>query len=212
MMPSAATVCRCPFPSLAAEPGPETDAQIIKEPIIALASAVFSVCVAALVFGVLFANKIDEGWKVAGMFVGTYTGGSSNLTAIAVGLDASKNTIASANAADYVVGIPTLILMFATPALYKSSKWLKKLWPYEMSESELLGDGNHEELMTSKEWSIQEIAWLLAIGFGTVWAATSISSMVFGEGFRSARPHPAHHHLLHHPGTGAGCPQAARQF
>lgn len=49
------------------------------------------------------------------MFVGTYTGGSSNLTAIAVGLDASKNTIASANAADYVVGIPTLILMFATP-------------------------------------------------------------------------------------------------
>lgn len=120
------------------------------------------------------------------MFVGTYTGGSSNLTAIAVGLDASKNTIASANAADYVVGIPTLILMFATPALYKSSKWLKKLWPYEMSESELLGDGNHEELMTSKEWSIQEIAWLLAIGFGTVWAATSISSMVFGEGFRSA--------------------------
>ena len=120
------------------------------------------------------------------MFVGTYTGGSSNLTAIAVGLDASKNTIASANAADYVVGIPTLILMFATPALYKSSKWLKKLWPYEMSESELLGDGNHEELMASKEWSIQEIACLLAIGFGTVWAATSISSMVFGEGFRSA--------------------------
>ena len=160
--------------------------KLSKEPIIALASAIFSVCVAALVFGVLFANKIDEGWKVAGMFVGTYTGGSSNLTAIAVGLDASKNTIASANAADYVVGIPTLILMFATPALYKSSKWLKKLWPYDMSESELLGDGNHEELMTSKEWSIQEIAWLLAIGFGTVWAATSISSMVFGEGFRSA--------------------------
>ena len=87
---------------------------------------------------------------------------------------------------DYVVGIPTLILMFATPALYKSSKWLKKLWPYEMSEPELLGDGDHEELMASKEWSIQEIAWLLAIGFGTVWAATSISSMVFGEGFRSA--------------------------
>ena len=58
--------------------------KLSKEPVIALASAIFSVCVAALVFGVLFANKIDEGWKVAGMFVGTYTGGSSNLTAIAV--------------------------------------------------------------------------------------------------------------------------------
>ena len=137
--------------------------KLSKEPVIALASAVFSVCVAALVFGVLFAGKIDEGWKVAGMFVGTYTGGSSNLTAIAVGLEASKTTIASANAADYVVGIPTLILMFAAPALYKNSKRLKKLWPYEMSEPELLGDGDHEELMASKEWSIQEIAWLQSI-------------------------------------------------
>ena len=56
--------------------------------IIALASAAVSVCLMAFVFGVLFASKIDEGWKIAGMFVGTYTGGSSNLTAIAVGLDA----------------------------------------------------------------------------------------------------------------------------
>ena len=40
--------------------------------------------------------------------------------------------------------------------------------------------------MASKEWSIQEIAWLLAIGFGTVWAATTIAGMVFGPGFRSA--------------------------
>lgn len=64
--------------------------------IIALASAAVSVCLMAFVFGVLFASKIDEGWKIAGMFVGTYTGGSSNLTAIAVGLDAAKGTIAAA--------------------------------------------------------------------------------------------------------------------
>lgn len=189
--------------------------KLSKEPIIALASAIFSVCVAALVFGVLFANKIDEGWKVAGMFVGTYTGGSSNLTAIAVGLDASKNTIASANAADYVVGIPTLILMFATPALYKSSKWLKKLWPYEMSESELLGDGNHEELMTSKEWSIMVHPGNRLAAGHRLWHRVGCHQHLL-DGIRSrvpqCRPHPAHHHLLHHPGTGAGCPQAARQF
>ena len=110
--------------------------------IIALASAAVSVC-------------LMEGWKIAGMFVGTYTGGSSNLTAIAVGLDAAKGTIAAANAADYVIGIPSLILMFAAPAIYKNSKLLRKLWPYEMTEAELQGDGDHEELMASKEWSIQ---------------------------------------------------------
>ena len=76
--------------------------------------------------------------------------------------------------------------MFAAPAIYKNSKLLRKLWPYEMTEAELQGDGDHEELMASKEWSIQEIAWLLAIGFGTVWAATTIAGMVFGPGFRSA--------------------------
>lgn len=154
--------------------------------IIALVSAAVSVCLMAFLFGVLFASKIDEGWKIAGMFVGTYTGGSSNLTAIAVGLDASRGSIAAANAADYVIGIPSLILMFAAPAVYKNSKLLRKLWPYEMTGAELQGDGDHEELMASKEWSIQEIAWLLAIGFGTVWAATTIAGMVFGPGFRSA--------------------------
>ena len=154
--------------------------------VIALLSAALSVCLMALVFGIFFASKIDEGWKVAGMFVGTYTGGSSNLTAIAVGLDASKNTIAAANAADYVVGIPTLIAMFAAPAIYKNSKKLKKLWPYEMTDAELRGNGDHEELMASKEWSIQEIAWLLAIGFGTVWAATAVANKVFDPGFHSA--------------------------
>lgn len=160
--------------------------KLTKEPVIALISAVCSVCVVALVFGVVFAGKIEEGWKVSGMFVGTYSGGSSNLTAIAVGLNAAKTTIASANAADYVVGIPTMILMFAVPAIYKGSKKLKKLWPYEMSQEELLGDGDHEELMASKEWSIQEIACLLAIGFGTVWVSTLISNAVFGDDFRSA--------------------------
>lgn len=176
--------------------------KLSKEPVIALASAVFSVCVAALVFGVLFANKIDEGWKVAGMFVGTYTGGSSNLTAIAVGLDASKNTIASANAARLCGGHPHADPDVCYPALYKSSKWLKKLWPYDMSESELLGDGNHEELMASKEGPSRKSpgCWPSAL-------APCGCHQHLLDGIRrrvpQCRPHPAHHHLLHHPGTGA---------
>ncbi len=160
--------------------------KLTKEPIIALASAIFSVCITAFVFGLVFADKVPEGWKVAGMFVGTYTGGSSNLTAIAVGLDAAKETIAAANAADYVVGIPSLILYFAMPAIYASSKLLKKLWPYHCTEAELVGGDEEEELMAAKEWSIQEIAWLLGIGFLIVWVSTTIAGMVFGEGFRSA--------------------------
>lgn len=160
--------------------------KLTKEPIIALISAVLSVCIMAFIFGLVFAGKIDEGWKVAGMFVGTYTGGSSNLTAIAVGLDAARETIAAANAADYVIGIPTLVFMFAAPAILKNSKKFQKFWPYHHTDDELLGDGDHTELMASKEWSIQDIAWMLSLAFAVFAVASWLSGVLFGEGFRSA--------------------------
>lgn len=160
--------------------------KLTKEPIIALISAILSVCIMAFIFGLVFAGKIDEGWKVAGMFVGTYTGGSANLTAIAVGLDAARETIAAANAADYVIGIPTLVFMFAAPAILKNSKKFQKFWPYHHTDDELLGEGDHTELMASKEWSIQDIAWMLSLAFAVFAVASWLSGVIFGEGFRSA--------------------------
>lgn len=149
--------------------------KLSKQPIIAVVLAVFSVSLMSLIFGLVFADKIDEGWKVAGMFVGTYTGGSSNLTAIATGLEASRSTIAAANAADYVVGIPTLLLFFTVPAILKKSKTFNKLWPYSYTE-EQLSQGNHEPLMSTKEWSIKDIAIMLAIGFIVTEIATVLAS------------------------------------
>ena len=49
--------------------------------IIALVSAAVSVCLMAFVFGVLFASKIDEGWKIAGMFVETLKAEITNINA-----------------------------------------------------------------------------------------------------------------------------------
>lgn len=45
------------------------------------------------------------------------------------------------------------------------------------SEGALLLVMDHEELMASKGWSIQEIAWLLAIGFAIVWAAIASAQL-----------------------------------
>lgn len=156
-----------------------------KQPLLSIASAVLVVSFVATVFGVIFAGRIDEGWKVAGMFVGTYTGGSANLTAIATGLEASGSTIAAANAADYVVGMPTLILLFAAPAILKSSKKFQKFWPYSFTEEELEGDGTHKELMAAEEWSIKDIAILLAISATVATVATRLS-VFFGADFASA--------------------------
>lgn len=156
-----------------------------KQPLLSIVSAVFSVSLVAVIFGVIFGGAIDEGWKVAGMFVGTYTGGSSNLTAIANGLNASADTIAAANAADYVIGMPTLVLMFAAPAILKNSKKFQKIWPYSFTERELEGDGETKELMQAEEWSIKDISILLAIATSIVAVSTKLSGF-FSADFASA--------------------------
>lgn len=149
-----------------------------KQPLISIVSAVFCVSIVAVVFGAIFGNIVEEGWKVAGMFVGTNTGGSANLTAIASGLDASASTIAAANAAEYVIGMPTLVLMFAMPALLKKWKWFQKFWPYSFTEEELEGDGTGKGLMEAEVWSIKEIAILLAISVSIVGITTKLSGYV----------------------------------
>lgn len=156
-----------------------------KQPLLSIASAVFSVSLAAVVFGTIFGSKVDEGWKVAGMFVGTYTGGSANLTAIATGLNASADTIAAANAADYVVCMPALVLMFAAPMLLKKSKKFQAFWPYSFTDQELEGDGETKELMESEEWSITDIVILLAIACSVVAVSTKLSGYLSAD-FASA--------------------------
>ena len=156
-----------------------------KQPLMSIGSAVFCVCLVTIIFGSVFAGQIEEGWKVAGMFVGTYTGGSSNLTAIATGLNASGSTIAAANAADYVVGMPTMVLMFAAPALMKNSKKFQKFWPYSFTQEELEGDGSHQELMGTEEWSIKDIAILMAISTTIVAVSTKLSGFMSAD-FASA--------------------------
>lgn len=146
-----------------------------KQPLLSIMSAVFCVSLVAVICGLIFGRQMEEGWKIAGMFVGTYTGGSANLTAIATGLNATAETIAAANAADYVIGMPSLILMFAMPAIYKSSKKLQKIWPYQFTDDELEGTGDQKELMEAEEWGIKDIAMLLAIAATIVSVSTALS-------------------------------------
>lgn len=131
--------------------------KLTREPVFALISAIFSVCAVAILLGIFFAPRITEGWKCAGMFVGTYTGGTPNLTAIATGLDTSRETLAAANAADYVLSTPLMVFLFAAPVILKASKKWNKFWPYQFTKEEL-ESGDKEPLMSDKKWSIRDIA------------------------------------------------------
>lgn len=161
--------------------------KLSKKPLLSIVLAVISVGIVTTIAGVIFAPMIEEGWKIAGMFVGTYTGGSSNLTAIGYGLDATADTFAAANAADYVVGVPTLILMFAFPAIARKSKWFNRVWPYSLNEAELEGGEEEQEdaFLEEKKWSIQDVAWNFGIAFVIGGVATYISTF-FPESFENA--------------------------
>ncbi|MDO5016344.1 MAG: DUF819 family protein [Eubacteriales bacterium] len=133
-----------------------------RRPLLAMGLACVAIAIGATVGGVIMRN-IENGWQLSGMFVGTYTGGSANLTAIGYALGASSETLAAANAADYVIGTPMVLLLFAMPAIYKKSKWLQKVWPYKLDEADLHSDAEEDQLMGDKTWNIQDIAISLAI-------------------------------------------------
>lgn len=154
--------------------------RLSKQPLLAMTFAVLSVSIVTIIAGLIFVPGIEEGWKIAGMFVGTYTGGSANLTAIGSGLNASPNVFASANAADYVVGFPTIIIFFALPGILAKSKWFKKVWPYSLTEEELSGN-NDVNLFSKQEWSIIDIAVTFGIAFFVTQLATTLSTK-FNEG------------------------------
>lgn len=156
-----------------------------RDSLLSFFSMLISVCLVTVLVGLFFAPRIEEGWKIAGMFVGTYTGGSSQLTAIGTGLEVSSTTMAIANAADYIVGMPVMILFFAAPALMEKSRWFNKHWPYHLSDDERLGNMSHKTLMDPMEWSIKDIAYLLAIALTIVFLSSNLSEAVFPESLKS---------------------------
>lgn len=75
---------------------------------------IFSIAVVSAAGYFMFAGRIgDETWKLSGMMVGVYTGGTVNLASIGKALDASPNLYVSANTADVIVSA-VYLLFFLT--------------------------------------------------------------------------------------------------
>ena len=84
----------------------------------------FGLCVAAGLastasFAFVYAHKLDSTWRLSGMLVGIYTGGTPNMQAIGLALDASQESIILLNAADVLIGgIYLLFLTSFAPTVY----------------------------------------------------------------------------------------------
>ena len=67
---------------------------------------IIAVLAASLAGYILFRDSVEEAWKVAGMAIGVYTGGTANLNAIGLGLKAKEHVIVLTNTADMLACTP----------------------------------------------------------------------------------------------------------
>lgn len=81
----------------------------------------------------IFKNLIPEAWRLAGMFVGIYTGGTPNFIALSMALDVDANLFLIASTYDIVVGA-FLVLFFITiaPKIFRLI-----LPPFKYKENEI---------------------------------------------------------------------------
>jgi uncharacterized membrane protein len=96
---------------------------LARETVISFAFAVVAISVASAIGAYLFADMIEEPWQIAGMLVGVYTGGTPNMTAIAMAIDVPEDRFILVNAADLLLG-STYLFFLMTVAKPLFSKFL----------------------------------------------------------------------------------------
>jgi len=64
-------------------------------------------------------NRVEDAWRISGMLVGVYTGGTPNMQAIGLALGASQESIILLNAADVLIGGGYLLFLTSfAPRVY----------------------------------------------------------------------------------------------
>ncbi len=76
---------------------------LTKGTLLSLVLAMVSLLIAIFIGYFIFKDSIDESWKIAGLLVGLYTGGTPNLAAIGTALDVDSNIFLLTHSYDMVI-------------------------------------------------------------------------------------------------------------
>lgn len=121
-------------------------------------------------------HQVDQAFAVAGMYTGTYIGGSANLNAIALQYGVNKNgtLFAAINAADNIITTIWIMATIILPSI------LQRWWPRKktivQNTSTARNILNTDAIKESM--SILSVSILLALGFGSLFIAQLITSWV----------------------------------
>jgi uncharacterized membrane protein len=92
-----------------------------KEGFISMILALISVIVIVSSGYFIFKNVVPDSWKVAGMLVGVYTGGTPNLVSLKVALGVEPNLFVMTSTYDMIVGAITIIFFITIgPRFFRS--------------------------------------------------------------------------------------------
>jgi uncharacterized membrane protein len=92
-----------------------------KEGFVSMILALISVVIIVSSGYFIFKNVVPESWKVAGMLVGVYTGGTPNLVSLKIALGVDPNLFVMTSTYDMIVGAVTIIFFItAGPKIFRS--------------------------------------------------------------------------------------------
>ncbi len=138
--------------------------------LISFALACVSAMAAAGLVGVLFRRQTDEYWKVAGMLVGVYVGGTANMSAIGTALGARKETFLVLNASDVLVGGAYLLFLLTV-----AQRLLHLLLPRFQAE------GEAEVAPESGRFHLPKAVLATLLSVAIVGGSAGLSFLIFGE-------------------------------
>lgn len=121
-------------------------------------------------------HGVENSFAVAGMFTGTYIGGSVNLNAIALQYGVTKNgtLFAAINAADNIITTVWIVATLVLPRLLQ--KWFPRE-PKTAARGEITAVATAESLEGGERVSVIDLALLVALGTASLFVSQLIARL-----------------------------------
>ncbi|MGQ8335195.1 DUF819 family protein [Sunxiuqinia sp. A32] len=145
--------------------------KLAKGALFSLLLAMVSLLIVIFIGYFLFKSDIAESWKISGMLVGIYSGGTPNLAAISTALDVSPNTFILTHTYDMVLG--AICLVFLLTIAQRVFNWF--LPHFHESHSNI----NLKEMVVESEGMDNFLGMLTKKGFIQLLKAFGLSVLIF---------------------------------
>lgn len=143
-----------------------------KKSVLSFVLCVLSGIVCSIVVAFIFHDSIENSWLLSGMLVGIYTGGTPNMNAIGIALDAKSETLVLMNAADIFCG--GIYLIFLTSIAHPL---FSKILPAFKGDKKSI----RTEINQQHQFSISNILMIIGLTILIIGITIGLCFLIFGD-------------------------------